>query len=82
MKEKLVVNDSYYYDIIRRNIKKYRKMNFLTQQELADRCDLTRDYICDIESLRKNKGFPIATLSIISNALDIDIRQLFDEIDK
>lgn len=82
MKEKLVVNDSYYYDIIRRNIKKYRKMNFLTQQELADRCDLTRDYICDIESLRKNKGFSIATLGRISNALDIDIRQLFDEIDK
>lgn len=82
MKEKLVINDSYYYDIIRRNIKKYRKMNFLTQQELADRCDLTRDYICDIESLRKNKGFSIATLGRISNALDIDIRQLFDEIDK
>ena len=82
MKEKLVINDSYYYDIIRRNIKKYRKMKFLTQQELADRCDLTRDYICDIESLRKNKGFSIATLGRISNALDIDIRQLFDEIDK
>ena len=77
---KTVINDNYYYDIVRRNIKKYRKLKLITKQELADRCDLTRDYICDIESLRKNKGFSLATLGRIANALDIDIKQLFDDI--
>lgn len=80
MHEKVLIDDNYYYDIVRRNIKKYRKIGSITQQELADKCDLTRDYICDIESLRKNKGFSLATLGRISNALNIDIRQLFDEI--
>ena len=30
-------DDYYYYDIVRKNIKKYRRMAGITQQELADR---------------------------------------------
>ncbi|MDD6224512.1 MAG: helix-turn-helix transcriptional regulator [bacterium] len=78
--QKTVIDDNYYYDIVRKNIKKYRISKAMTQQTLADLTDLTRDYICDIESLKKNKGFSLATLGRISNALDIDIRQLFDDI--
>lgn len=78
--QKTMIDDNYYYDIVRKNIKKYRLSKGITQQTLADLTDLTRDYICDIESLKKNKGFSLATLGRIANALDIDIRQLFDEI--
>lgn len=78
MKEKILIDDNYYYNIVRRNIKKYRIISGLTQQELADLTGLTRDYICDIESFRKNKGFSLATLGRIACALDIDIRNLFD----
>ena len=78
MKEKILIDDNYYYDVVRRNIKKYRIISGLTHQELADLTCLTRDYICDIESLKKNKGFSLATLGRIAYALDIDIRNLFD----
>ncbi len=50
MKEKAYIhNDEYYYTIIRKNIKKYRIEKNLTQQELADMTELSREYICDIE---------------------------------
>ena len=80
--QKLLVDDNYYYDVVRKNVKKYRINSKLTQQQLADLTGLTRDYICDIESLRKNKGFSIATLGRISYALNIHIEDLFKEDDK
>ena len=79
MSSKYLINDNYYYDIARRNIKRYRISRRLTQQALADLTGLTRDYICDIESLKKNKGFSIATLARIACALGIDIRDLLDD---
>ena len=41
--------DEYYYDIIRDNIKKYRKEKNLTQQDLADLAGISRQYVTDIE---------------------------------
>ena len=52
-------NDYYYYDIVRKNIKKYRKTANLTQQELADRVDVSMHYISQIESARPNKYFTL-----------------------
>lgn len=34
--------DEYYYDILRKNIRKYRTKKNLTQQELADLAELSR----------------------------------------
>lgn len=79
MSQRFLVDDNYYYDVVRKNIKKYRVNLKLTQQQLADLTGLTRDYICDIESLKKNKGFSIATLGRISFALKINIKDLFIE---
>lgn len=50
-------NDDYYYDILRRNIIKYRKLKKVTQQQLADLTFLSVDYISEIESLKKKKKF-------------------------
>ncbi len=74
--------DDYYYDITRKNIKKLRKKKGLTQQRLADLTELSRDYICDIESMKKHKYFTIATLGRISDALNTPIDQFFrdDEV--
>ena len=36
--------DEYYYDIIRKNIKKYRREKNLTQQDLADLAGISRLY--------------------------------------
>lgn len=70
-------DNGYYYDIIRKNIKKYRKAKHLTQQQLADKADLSVDYVCEIESLTKNKSFSIVTLGRIADVLETDIKDFF-----
>ena len=74
-------DDYYYYDIVRKNIKKYRKMEGITQQELADRIDVSMHYISQIESAKPNKYFTLVVIGRIADALKIDIRQLFDDLE-
>lgn len=70
-------DDEYYYTIIRRNIRKFRLEQNLTQQDLADMTELSREYICDIENEHRCKHLTIAVLGRISEALNIDIREFF-----
>lgn len=72
-------SNDYYYNVIRKNIKKFRKEKHYTQQQLADAADLSVDYICEIESLTKNKSFSIVTLGRIADVLEIDIREFFNK---
>lgn len=72
-------SNDHYYNIIRRNIKKFRKEKHYTQQQLADAADLSVDYVCEIESLTKNKSFSIVTLGRIADVLEIDIREFFNK---
>ena len=72
-------NDEYYYKIIRRNIKKFRLEKNLTQQDLADMTDMSREYICDIENDSRNKHLTITVLGRIAEALKIDIGLFFKE---
>ncbi len=74
-------DNNYYYDVIRINIKKYRELKNITQQQLADKSGLSMNYIAKIESQKMKKGFTIETAGRIADALNIDIRQLFDEIE-
>lgn len=73
--------DYYYYDVVRKNIRKYRKLSNLTQQELADKVDVSMHYISQIESAKPNKYFTLVVIGRIADALNIDIRQLFDEVE-
>lgn len=68
--------------IVRINIKKYRKMRGYTMQELADKTNLTHGYVRDLECLTIDKTPLLETLGKFADALEIDIRQLFDEIKK
>ena len=72
-------SNDYYYNIIRKNIKKYRKDKHLTQQQLAEKTDLSVDYICEIESPTKNKSFSIAVLGRIADVLETDIKDFFSK---
>lgn len=65
------------YKIIRHNIKKYRVMKNMTQAELAEKVNLTHDYIRQIESDKVANTFSIQTLYEISIALDIEMSLLF-----
>ena len=73
-------DDNYYYNLIRQNIKKYREKANLTQQQLADKAGISMNYIAKIESKKMQRGFTIVVLGRIADALNIDIRLLFDEI--
>lgn len=78
MKERrYTINDEYYYSIIRTNIKRYRKERKLTQQDLADMTDISREYICDVENESRNKHITISLLGRIAEALNVDIEAFF-----
>lgn len=66
--------------IVRVNIRKYRKMRGYTMQELADKTGLTHGYVRDLECLTIDKTPLLETIGKFADALEIDIRQLFDEI--
>jgi DNA-binding XRE family transcriptional regulator len=70
-------NSEYYYRVIGKNIKKFRKENRLTQQNLADMTDLSREYICDIENEKRNKHLTIKSLGKIAEALKMNIIDFF-----
>lgn len=66
--------------IVRVNIRKYRKMRNYTLQELADKTGLTHGYVRDLECLSIDKTPLLETIGKFAEALEIDIRQLFDDI--
>ena len=67
--------------IVRKNIRKYRKMRRYTLQELADLTGLTHGYVRDLECLTIDKTPLLETIGKFADALEIDIRQLFDDTD-
>lgn len=69
------------YELIAYNIKKQRKLAGITQAQLADRTGYSHEYIRRIEAPSSVKHFSIDTISIIADALDIDIRNLFDKLE-
>lgn len=79
IKEKAYIHDDeYYYTIIRKNIRNFRLEQNLTQQDLADMTELSREYICDIENESRNKHLTISVLGRIAESLKIDIKDFFD----
>lgn len=58
------------------NMRLLRKHRHLSQEDLADLCDLDRTYISGIERKRRNLG--IRNIQRIADALDVDPRVLFD----
>ena len=66
--------------IVRKNIKKYRLMRKYTLQELADLTGLTHGYVRDLECVSIDKTPLLETIGKFADALEIDIRQLFDDI--
>ncbi len=67
--------------IVRKNIRKYRLMKNYTMQELADLTGLTHGYVRDLECLSIDKTPLLETVGKFADALEIDIRLLFDNID-
>lgn len=69
------------YKLVAKNIKKYRKNQKITQQELARRTGYSYAYIRRIEAPKCSKNFSILTLYNICKSLDINIGSLFENDD-
>lgn len=57
------LEDMEFYDVIRKNIREYRKKCDLTQEQLAEMINYSADYICEIESTKKNKTFSLIVVT-------------------
>lgn len=78
-------DDRYIYEIVSKNIKYFRLHNSskysyygkITQEQLAERCDLSHSLISNIESKKVQQSFSIAVLYRISRVLEVDIKEFF-----
>lgn len=66
------------YEQIARNIKKYRKQFGITQAVLAEKVDVSHEFIRRIESKKGIKTFSVETIWKISIALKIEPGKLFE----
>lgn len=66
------------YNVIGKNIKKYRKQRNLTQHELAEKLLLCDSFISKLES-KTRQTISVDTLYQISIILETDIRNFFDQ---
>ena len=65
------------YNVIGKNIKKYRMKKGLKQRELAETLYLSDSFIAKLESVT-HQTISIDTLENIANVLDCDIRDFFE----
>lgn len=65
------------YETFRGNIKYYRKKQHLTQEQLAEKSDLSISYIKQIESNKEFKNVSLTVILKLSKALDVSVDKLF-----
>lgn len=65
------------YNNFKNNIKYYRKKLNLTQEDLAEKADLSISYIKQIESNKEFKNVSLTVILKLSKALDVSVDKLF-----
>ena len=63
-----------HYQVIGKNLRRIRLEKGLSQQDLANRCDVERAKISRIENAAED--FMLSTLLELANALEVNINQL------
>ncbi|MBE6152782.1 MAG: helix-turn-helix transcriptional regulator [Firmicutes bacterium] len=70
------------YDVIRKNIKYYRKKRNMTQAVFAEKMGLSHDYIRQVESSKSGKHFSMGSIQTAAEVLDVELYMLFkDDLD-
>jgi transcriptional regulator with XRE-family HTH domain len=67
------------YKTIGKNIKKYRKLKSITQEQLAQMANLSYGYIKNLEAPNVNATISIESLNLIAKCLDTTIIKLLDD---
>lgn len=76
------MNDNNLYYIVAQNIKKNRKLKGWTQVKLAMRSNISVDYLKKIETRSGcTKQFSLDTVEKIAKALDVPVKELFNDLD-
>lgn len=75
-----MTNSKHYdiYNVIGKNIKKYRKLQGMTQRELAESLLLSDSFIAKLESITP-QTLSIDTLELFAEKLKAPITSFFDE---
>lgn len=60
--------------VLASNVRAFRAAQGISQEELADRCDLHRTYIGSIE--REERNATLSTIEILAAALGVSVPQL------
>ena len=68
-------NENYVYEFIGKNVRKYRKMRGLTQQQLADKAHYSKQLISNMEN-NVHQTFSLGTLWSIASVLEIEMYKL------
>ena len=71
---------NYCYYIVGKNIKKFRKLRGLTQEQLAVKCNLTTGFISDLES-NTYRSISLPTMYLIGQQLGIHPKRLLHDLD-
>ena len=69
--------DNDIYEILSKNIKKYRKERHLTQAQLAEKSEYSHEFIRRIEAPNSKKNFSLDAVNNIAKALEVKIDLLF-----
>ncbi|MBD9115369.1 XRE family transcriptional regulator [bacterium] len=70
------------YYLVSQNIKKQRKIKGWTQVKLAMKSNISVDYLKKIETKSGcDKQFSLDTVQKIAEALEIDVKDLFNKLD-
>ena len=62
-------------EIFRNNLKYYRTKRGYTQEKLSEICDISTDYLSQIERGKRTPSFK--RMELIANALNIEVYKLF-----
>ncbi len=67
------------YGTIRKNIRKYRKQRGITSAQLAEKVELSHDFIRQIQSDKVGYNFSVDTFYRISVVLDVTLDALIQK---
>ncbi|MFB6226886.1 MAG: helix-turn-helix domain-containing protein [bacterium] len=67
-------------DVLRKNIKRYRKELNISQEELSERCGYSSTYIGKIE--RGDRSPSLDTLARLAESLEVPLSSLFDPVER
>ena len=61
-------------ELLANNLRAYRKQNGISQEQLAEACDLHRTYIGSVERCERN--VTLSTLEVLAGALGVSVSRL------